>query len=133
MADIKFIIDNFDNRDFNITDFQECLKRAKALADNIETIEEITGKKDSFNSYYEIIADGTNYADEFTLTRRKGQGLVEKFSLEILNSKQAESNEKEEIAGGCVIGVDSTDDYKLGETVQSYIQIGKTDYWYREL
>lgn len=133
MADIKFIIDNFDNRDFDITDFQECLKRAKALADNIETIEEITGKKDSFNSYYEIIADGTNYADEFTLTRRKGQGLVEKFSLEILNSKQAESNEKEEIAGGCIIGVDSTDDYKLGETVQSYIQIGKTDYWYREL
>ena len=133
MAEIKFIIDNFDNRDFDIADFQECLKRAKALADNIETIEEITGKKDSYNSYYEIIADGTNYADEFTLTRGKGQGLMERFSIEILNSKQAESNEKEEIAGGCVIGVHSTEGYKLGKTVQTYTQIGKTDYWYREL
>ena len=133
MADIKFIIDNFENRDFDIADFQECLKRAKALADNIETIEEITGKKDSFNSYYEIIADGTNYADEFTLTRRKGQGLMEEFSLEILTDKQAESNEIEEIEGGCVIGVDSTEGYKLGETVQSYTQIGNTNYWYREL
>ena len=133
MAEIKFIIDNFDNRDFDIADFQECLKRAKALADSIETIEEITGKKDSYNSYYEIIADGTNYADEYTLIRRKEQGLVEEFPLEILNSKQAESNEKEEIANGCIIGVDSTEGYKLGETVQSYTQIGKTDYWYREL
>lgn len=133
MADIRFIIDNFENRDFDIADFQECLKRAKALADNIETIEKITGKKDSFNSYYEIIADGTNYADEFTLTRRKGQGLVEEFSLEILTDKQAESNEIEEIEGGCVIGVDSTEGYKLGETVQSYTQIGNTNYWYREL
>ena len=34
MAEIKFIIDNFDSKNFNITDFQECLKRAKALADN---------------------------------------------------------------------------------------------------
>lgn len=133
MAKIKFTIDNFDNRDFNISDFQECLKRAKALADNIETIEEITGKKDSYNTCYEIIADGTNYADEFTLTRKKGQGLIEDFNLEILNSTQAESNEKEEIAGGCVIGVYSTENYKLGETVQSYTQIGKTSYWYREL
>lgn len=133
MAEIKFIIDNFDNRDFDITDFQECLKRAKALADSIETIEEITGKKDSYNTYYEIIADGTNYADEFTLTRKKGQGLVEEFPLEILNSTQAESNEKEEIAGGCIIGIHSTEGYKLGETVQTYTQIGKTDYWYREL
>ena len=133
MAEIKFIIDNFDSKNFNIADFQECLKRAKALADSIETIEKITGKKDSYNTYYEIIADGTNYADEYTLIRRKEQGLVEEFPLEILNSKQAESNEKEEIANGCIIGVDSTEGYKLGETVQSYTQIGKTDYWYREL
>lgn len=133
MAEIKFIIDNFDNRDFDIADFQECLKRAKALADSIETIEKITGKKDSYNSYYEIIVNGTNYADEFTLTRKKGQGLVEEFPIEILTDKQAESNEKEEIDGGCVIGVDSTEGYKLGETVQSYAQVGNTNYWYREL
>ena len=133
MAEIKFVIDNFDSKNFNITDFQECLKRAKALADSIETIEEITGKKDSYNSYYEIIVNGTNYADEFTLTRKKGQGLVEEFPIEILTDKQAESNEKEEIDGGCVIGVDSTEGYKLGETVQTYKQIGDTNYWYREL
>ena len=133
MAEIKFIIDNFDNRDFDIADFQECLKRAKALADSIETIEKITGKKDSYNTYYEIIVNGTNYADEFTLTRKKGQGLVEEFPIEILTDKQAESNEKEEIDGGCVIGVDSTEGYKLGETVQSYAQVGNTNYWYREL
>ena len=133
MAEIKFIIDNFDSKNFDITDFQECLKRAKALADSIETIEEITGKKDSYNTYYEIIADGTNYADEYTLIRRKEQGLVEEFPLEILNSKQAESNEKEEIADGCIIGVNSTEGYKLGETVQTYKQIGDTNYWYREL
>lgn len=133
MAEIKFVIDNFDSKNFNITDFQECLKRAKALADSIETIEEITGKKDSYNTYYEIIADGTNYADEYTLIRRKEQGLVEEFPLEVLNSKQAESNEKEEIASGCITGAHSTEGYKLGETVQTYKQIGDTNYWYREL
>ena len=133
MAEIKFIIDNFDSKNFNITDFQECLKRAKALADSIETIEEITGKKDSYNTYYEIIADSTNYADELTLTRKKEQGLVEEFPIEILNSTQAESNEKEEIASGCITGVHSTEGYKLGETVQTYKQIGDTNYWYREL
>lgn len=133
MAEIKFIIDNFDSKNFNIADFQECLKRAKALADSIETIEEITGKKDSYNTYYEIIADGTNYADEYTLIRRKEQGLVEEFPIEILTDKQAESNEIEEIKGGCIIGVDSTEGYKLGETVQWYAQVGNTNYWYREL
>ena len=133
MAEIKFVIDNFDSKNFNIADFQECLKRAKALADSIETIEKITGKKDSYNTYYEIIADGTNYADEYTLIRRKEQGLVEEFPIEILNSKQAESNEKEEIASGCITGVHSTEGYKLGETVQTYKQIGDTNYWYREL
>ena len=133
MAEIKFIIDNFDGKNFNITDFQECLKRAKALADSIETIEKITGKKDSYNTYYEIIADGTNYADEYTLIRRKEQGLVEEFPIEILTDKQAENNEIEEINDGCIIGVDSTEGYKLGETVQWYSQVGNTNYWYREL
>ena len=43
------------------------------------------------------------------------------------------SNEKEEIASGCITGVHSTEGYKLGETVQTYKQIGDTNYWYREL
>lgn len=128
---MNFIIEELEYKHINIADFQESLNRAKALADNIETIEKITGMKYLYNMAYDIVVKGSDYADEFTLVRHGN--IEEKFYLEILNSKSAEENEKEEIRGGCVIGVHDTDNYKLGETVQTYTQIGDTDYWYREL
>lgn len=128
---VKFIIEELENSMVVVEDFAESLRKAKALADSIETIEKITGKEDKFYVNYDIVVLGNNYADEFTLVRHGN--IVEEFPLEILTDKQAESNELEEIRGGCVIGVDSTDGYKLGETVQTYQQIGNTKYWYREM
>lgn len=128
---IKFILEELDSKNFVVADFQETLRKARVLATNMEVIEEITGKKDKFNVSYDIVAYGNDYADEFTLVRHGN--IVEEFPIEILTDKQAESNEKEEIAGGCIVGVHSTEGYKLGETVQTYKQIGDTKYWYREL
>ena len=127
----KFILGELDSENFIVADFQETLKKARVLATHVEVIEEITGKKDKFNISYDIVAYGNDYADEFTLVRHGD--IIEKFPIEILTDKQAESNEIEEIKCGCIVGVHSTEGYKLGETVQTYKQIGDTNYWYREL
>lgn len=131
---MNFIIEDFDSKYMNPTDFAEALKRAKALADNMLVIFDICGDtEEAWNVNYDIKCLGHNYADEFTIIRTKQGSIQQTFDIEILTAQSAERNEKEEIAGGCVIGVDSTDNYKLGETVQTYTQIGDTNYWYREL
>ena len=128
---IKFIIEEFNSELVNVNEFSESLQKAKALVDNLSVIENITGTKYAKYIDYDIVLQGTNYADEFIIV--KHGKIVEEFPIEILTSEQAERNEKEEITGGCVVGVASTVGYKLGETVQTYIQIGNTNYWYREL
>ena len=134
---MKFIIDNFDNRDLIVDEFAEALRRARALAKNTHVILNICGDKENlYGVDYDILCYGNNYADEFSIIRTShANNMQEHFDIEILSDEQAKRNEIEEIKGGCVIGVDENDieNYKLGETVKSYTQIGSTKYWYREL
>ena len=130
---INFVIEDFEKElsEYDLKNFQESVKRAKALADNLKVIEHITGKKDNF---VDIVCSATNYFDEFEVVVTENN-FKDSCPIEILNAKQAKYNEIEEIKGGCIIGVTSADipNYKLGETVQTYSPIGDTGYWYREL
>lgn len=130
---MRFIIENFDNNNLIVEEFAESIRRARAIERNMaELILELFGDTEfKHNVDYDIVVNGGNYPDEFDIVR-SGKGLIQTSSIEVLTDKQAESNEKEEIAGGCVVGVHSTEGYKLGETVQTYKQIGDTKYWYRE-
>lgn len=130
---MRFIIENFDNNNLIVEEFAESIRRARAIERNMaEFILELFGDTEfKHNVDYDIVVNGGNYPDEFDIVR-SGRGLIQTSSIEVLTDKQAESNEKEEIAGGCVVGVHSTENYKLGETVQTYKQIGNTKYWYRE-
>lgn len=130
---MRFIIENFDNNNLIVEEFAESIRRARAIERNMaEFILELFGDTEfKHNVDYDIVVNGGNYPDEFDIVR-SGRGLIQTSSIEVLTDKQAESNEKEEIAGGCVVGVHSTEGYKLGETVQTYKQIGDTKYWYRE-
>ena len=131
---MNFILEDIDRENFNIEEYTESMRRAKALADNKQVILNLFGDtEEKWNVKYDIYCTATNYADEFTIIKTTNNNLVERADIEVLTAQSAERNEKEEIAGGCVIGVDSTDNYKLGETVQTYTQIGNTEYWYREL
>lgn len=131
---MRFIIENFDNNNLIVEEFAESIRRARAIERNMaEFILELFGDTEfKHNVDYDIVVNGGNYPDEFDIVR-SGRGLIQTSSIEVLTDKQAERNEKEEIAGGCVVGVHSTENYKLGETVQTYKQIGNTKYWYREL
>ena len=130
---MRFIIETLDNNNLIVEEFAESIRRARAIERNMaELILEWFGDTEfNHNVDYDIVVNGGNYPDEFDIVR-SGRGLIQTSSIEVLTDKQAESNEKEEIAGGCVVGVHSTEGYKLGETVQTYKQIGDTKYWYRE-
>lgn len=120
-----------------IEEYVESLRRAKALADNPQIVYDLFGDKEQkWNVSYDIKCFADEYFDEFFIFRTNSNGSIgQEAHIEILNSEQAKSNEIEEIKGKCVIGVTEEDipNYKLGETVQTYKQIGNTDYWYREL
>lgn len=130
---MRFIIENFDNNNLIVEEFAESIRRARAIERNMaELILELFNDTEfKHNVDYDIVVNGENYPDEFDIVR-SGEGLIQTSSIEVLTDKQAESNEKEEIAGGCIVGVHGTENYKLGETVQTYKQIGDTKYWYRE-
>lgn len=134
---MKFIIEDFDDKNLIVEDFAESLRRAKALANNTHVILNICEDKENlYGVEYDILCYGNNYADEFSIIRTShANNMQQRFNIEILSDEQAKRNEIEEIMGDCVIGVDENDieNYKLGETVQSYTQIGSTKYWYREL
>ena len=134
---MKFILNGIDKENVKLEDYIESLHRAKALADNPEIIYGLFGDKEySPMVDYSIQCHTDNYADEFYVTRFSHKSNMEQNAyLEILTSKSAMENEIEEIKGKCVIGVTEEDipNYKLGKTVQSYTQIGNTDYWYREI
>ena len=148
---VTFNITDFNSIDSTyVEEFQEGLKRANTLISSLTTFTDLLKNNGvEFNNFgeYVIEMDGTNYANEFTViakyeldkenSKYKSDSVVEigetRIPIEILRSCEAEYNEKEEILGGCVIGVDTIEGYKLGETVQTYIRIGETNYWYREL
>lgn len=132
---MNFILEDIDRENYVITEYMESIRRAKALVDNKQIILKLFGDtEEKLGVEYNIHCYTDEYPDEFFITRLSHANNMEQTAhIEILTDKQAESNEKEEIAGGCVIGVDSTDGYKLGETVQTYQQIGNTKYWYREM
>lgn len=133
---MRFILENIDRQDFNVEEYMESLRRAKALADNPQIILNLFGDKEETNKVeYSIKCYTDDYSNEFYITRYSLANHMEQYAhIEILTSKQAEQNEIEEIKGKCVIGVTEDDipNYKLGVTVQSYTQIGNTDYWYIE-
>ena len=133
---MRFILENIDGKDFNVEEYIESFHRAKALADNPQIVLNLFGDKEENNKVdYSIRCYTNDYSDEFYITRYSHTNHMEQYAhVEILTSKQAERNEIEEIEGKCVIGVTEDDipNYKLGVTVQSYTQIGDTDYWYIE-
>ena len=134
---MNFIFEDFGKYDCNMEEYLKTLKRAKALIENPQVIFNLFGDtEETYGMEYSIHSYADDYSDEVWVERFSHKSNMKEFShIEILTSEQAKRNEIEEIKGKCIVGVTEEDipNYKLGETVQTYTQIGNTDYWYREL
>lgn len=134
---MNFIIEDFEKYHTNIEEYTKTLRRVQALVNNPQVILDLFGDTDKiYGVDYSIHYYTDDYPDEVWVKRFSHANNMEQHAhIEILTSEQAKSNEIEEIKGKCVVGITEEDipNYKLGETVQTYTQIGNTDYWYREL
>ena len=138
---MKLIFENFEH--ITVVDkdqYAEAVRRANALVTNIKYLENYAGSKGLITKedIDTITVYGDDYADEFYIdfnTPVNPKGLVhdgheKKMYLEILTAKSAEENEREYMYGNNLFTREERENYKLGETVQWYLPLGESGYWY---
>ena len=138
---MKLIFENFEHiKSIEVDTYAEAVKRINALVENVNDLENYKGDKGliTIDSIDTITVYGDDYADEFyidfnTPVNPKGSvhdGHENKMYLEILTAKSAEENEREYMYGNNLFTREERENYKLGETVQWYLPLGNSGYWY---
>ena len=137
---MKLIFENFEHvTDAYKDQYAEAVRRASALVENVNDLENYKGDKGLItkDNIETIIVYGDDYADEFYInfnTPINPTGSVqvghEKYMyLEILTAESAEQNELEYMRDSRFTAEDRAN-YKLGETLQHYLPLGNSGYWY---
>ena len=138
---MKYVIDDFEKLyDSDVEKFQEAIAKAYAIEHNAEYLSTYKDRLGVF-SEHDIVAInqyGDNYADEFYIEMAKS---VESSTdtndkilyIEVLTADEAEYNEREYMDDNDSFSDEEKANYLLGVTVQWYLPLGKSQYWYRLL
>lgn len=129
---MKLIFNNFE--DNTEAELLKSVKRAHALVDNLKDLENYEGQKPyTKGNVKEITFYCDDYADECYVTIDTDKVNVTDVSkhvhVEILTKDEAESNEREYMSQDRFTAEDRAN-YKLGVTLQHYLPLGDSGYWY---
>ena len=138
---MKYVSDDFEKLyDSDVEKFQEAIAKAYAIEHNAEYLSTYKDRLGVF-SEHDIVAIkqyGDDYADEFYIEMAKS---VESSTdtndkilyIEVLTADEAEYNEREYMDDNDSFSDEEKANYLLGVTVQRYLPLGKSQYWYRLL